>query len=240
MAAHDPRELPAAARVAVEHFPAVFGTDTGLLEERPALGVAWAPGRVNLIGEHTDYNEGFVLPLAVDRAVAFAGRGRGDGRVRLWSRQFQEMAEIELENLPTTFTAQAAQLPLWARYVLAVLSELKAAGLKLQGFSAVLHGDVPLGGGMSSSAALEVATAWAAALFSNGGVTIGEAAEASTSAWLPPLEVARLCQQAEHLASGVRCGILDQAASCLGRPGQALLLDCRSLEFRYLPFASER
>src|SRR5579875_2939334 len=198
MAAHDPRELPAAARVAVEHFPAVFGTDTGLLEERPALGVAWAPGRVNLIGEHTDYNEGFVLPLAVDRAVAFAGRGRGDGRVRLWSRQFQEMAEIELENLPTTFTAQAAQLPLWARYVLAVLSELKAAGLKLQGFSAVLHGDVPLGGGMSSSAALEVATAWAASLFSDGHFAIGKGAATSTT--LTPLEVARLCQRAEHLA----------------------------------------
>ncbi|MBX5450747.1 galactokinase [Thermogemmatispora sp.] len=238
MTANEPKELPAAARVAVEHFPAVFGADEGLLAERPALGVAWAPGRVNLIGEHTDYNEGFVLPLAVDRVVAFAGRGRRDGRVRLWSCQFQELAEIEVEGLPAAFTAQAARLPAWARYVLAVLSELKAAGLKLRGFSAVINGDVPLGGGMSSSAALEVATAWAAALFSEGGFGIGEGAAAAVA--LKPLEVARLCQQAEHLASGVRCGILDQAASCLGRPGQALLLDCRSLEFRYLPFESER
>ncbi|WP_376794259.1 galactokinase [Thermogemmatispora sp.] len=238
MLTNEPRELPAAARVAVEQFPTVFGADEGQVEGLSALGVAWAPGRVNLIGEHTDYNEGFVLPLAVDRVTAFAGRARGDGRVRLWSQQFQELAEIELEGLPGTFAAQASRLPTWARYVLAVLSELKAAGLDLRGFNAVLHGDVPLGGGMSSSAALEVATAWAAALFSGGRFAIGEAMAASTA--LSPLEVARLCQRAEHLASGVRCGILDQAASCLGRPGQALLLDCRSLDVRYLPFESER
>ncbi|WP_176728968.1 galactokinase [Thermogemmatispora onikobensis] len=238
MMAHDPKELPSAARLALELFSTVFGVDEEQTGERAVLGVAWAPGRVNLIGEHTDYNEGFVLPLAVDRVAAFAGRARGDGRVRLWSRQFQELAEIELEGLPATFSAQATRLPSWARYVLAVLSELKAAGLDLQGFSAVLHGDVPLGGGMSSSAALEVATAWAASLFSGGRFVIGEGAAAPTS--LSPLEVARLCQRAEHLASGVRCGILDQAASCLGRPGQALLLDCRSLDFRYLPFESER
>lgn len=237
MVANDPRGLPPAARLAVEHFSIVFGMDEGQSGEQAALGVAWAPGRVNLIGEHTDYNEGFVLPLAVDRVVAFAGRVRSDGRVRLWSRQFQELAEIELEGLPATFAAQAARLPAWARYVLAVLSELKAAGLALQGFNAVLHGDVPLGGGMSSSAALEVATSWAASLFSGGRFAIGQGAATSTT--LAPLEVARLCQRAEHLASGVRCGILDQAASCLGRPGHALLLDCRSLDFRYLPFESE-
>jgi galactokinase len=237
MVANDPRRLPPAAQLAVEHFSMVFGMDEGQSDEQTALGVAWAPGRVNLIGEHTDYNEGFVLPLAVDRVVAFAGRRRSDGHVRLWSRQFQELAEIELEGLPATFAAQAARLPTWARYVLAVLSELKAAGLALQGFNAVLHGDVPLGGGMSSSAALEVATAWAASLFSDGHFAIGKGAATSTT--LAPVEVARLCQRAEHLASGVRCGILDQAASCLGRPGHALLLDCRSLDFRYLPFESE-
>ncbi|GCE13020.1 galactokinase [Tengunoibacter tsumagoiensis] len=195
------------------------------------LGGAWAPGRVNLIGEHTDYNGGFVLPLAVDRVASCGGRRRKDQLVRLWSTHASEYAQFTLEGLPQSFDEQRQQLPGWARYLLGVATELVRAGIVLQGFDAVVAGDVPLGGGMSSSAALEIATAQAFALFSDGKFTIGEKGTTLTY-----LEVAALCQRAEQIASGVMCGILDQAASVLGLPGKAILLDCRSMEYRYLPF----
>jgi galactokinase len=195
------------------------------------LGAAWAPGRINLIGEHTDYNDGYVLPLAVDRVAVFAGCQRSDKLIRLVSLHFNAQIEFMLEGLPDNFEQQREGLPGWARYILGVVSEVVKTGVALQGFDAVVGGDVPLGGGMSSSAALEVATVQACSLFSNGTLTIGGA-----HATMRPLEVATLCQRAEHIASGVRSGILDQAASCLGRPGQAVLLDCRSLEATYLPF----
>lgn len=222
--------LPLPAQDALWEFPTAF--QDSVMYCGP-LGAAWAPGRINLIGEHTDYNAGYVLPLAVDRVAAFAGRARADGWVRLWSMHFQERAEFSLEDLPASFEQQRAGLPGWARYVLAVAAELRRAGLPLDGFDAVLQGDVPVGGGMSSSAALEVATVQACQFFAQGVFTIG-----TQGATLTPLQVAELCQHAEWIASGVRCGILDQAASCLGRPGQAVLLDCRSLEYRYLPFAT--
>ncbi|MBO0778220.1 MAG: galactokinase [Ktedonobacteraceae bacterium] len=219
------RLLPA-PREALAQFSQIFdGHYVG------PLGAAWAPGRVNLIGEHTDYNDGFVLPLAVDRVAAFAGRTRADAQVRLWSTHFNEQVQLSLEGLPGNFEEQRIKLPVWARYILGVISELVKAGIVLRGFDAVVGGDVPLGGGMSSSAALEVATVQACSLFSRGAFTIGE-----TNATLKPLEVAALCQRAEHIASGLRSGILDQAASCLGRPENAVLLDCRSLAARYLPF----
>ena len=220
--------LPAPAREAVKEFSVVF-QDASLYRGSP--GAAWAPGRVNLIGEHTDYNAGYVLPLAVDRVAAFAGRARSDERVRLWSLHFKEMAEFSLVGLPETFAGVREGLPGWARYPLGVAAELRRAGIPLGGFDAVLQGDVPVGGGMSSSAALEVASVQAFQFFSQDAFTIG-----STGATLTPLQVAELCQHAEWEASGVHCGILDQASSCLGRPGQAVLLDCRSLEYRYLPF----
>ncbi len=224
----EPAFLPLPARDALERFPIAMIDGA---QYTSAMGVAWAAGRVNLIGEHTDYNDGFVLPIAVDRVVAFAGRARSDGIVRLWSTHFQEYAQFSLEGLPETFDQQSSVLPAWARYVLGVIAELTRAGAILCGFDAVVNGDIPVGGGMSSSAALEVATAQACMLFSNGRFTIG-----TEGAILTPMEVAAVCQRAEQVASGVLCGILDQAASCLGRPGHAILLDCRSLEYRYLPF----
>jgi galactokinase len=220
--------MPEPAQDALSIFPIVMNDG---IQYASTLGAAWASGRVNLIGEHTDYNDGYVLPIAIDRVVVFAGRARSDGIVRLWSTHFQAYAQFSLEGLPETFEQQSHILPAWARYILGVIAELTRAGVVLRGFDAVVHGDVPVGGGMSSSAAIEVATAQACMLFSNDRFTIG--AEGTT---LTPLEVAALCQRAEHIASGVRSGILDQAASCLGRPGQAILLDCRSLEYRYLPF----
>jgi galactokinase len=213
----------------IERFPQVFNDDVSYTSP---LGAAWAPGRVNIIGEHTDYNAGFVLPLAVDRVSAFAGRTRPDQTVRLWSTHFQEYAQFTVQGLPDTFDEQREHTPSWARYALGVLTELARAGLSVSGFDATVSGDVPLGGGMSSSAALEVATAQAAALFSQGAITIGE-----QSATLSLMDVAALCQRAEHIASRLRSGILDQAASCLGRPRHAVLLDCRSLDYHYLPFA---
>ncbi len=224
----DTNRLPQPAVSALELFAPVFHDDAPYVG---GIGAAWAPGRVNLIGEHTDYNDGFVLPMAVDRVVAFAGRARGDTQVRLWSAHFSEYASIMLDSLPESFDEQRAHLPGWARYVLGVITELMRAGVQFSGFDAIVHGDVPVGGGMSSSAAIEVATAQACMFFSRGSFTIGD-----HDATFQPIEVAALCQRAEHRASGVRSGILDQAASCLGRPGKAVLLDCRSLEYRYLPF----
>lgn len=224
----DARTLPQPAQKALEKFPIAMNYNT---EYSGQLGAAWAPGRVNLIGEHTDYNDGYVLPLAVDRVTAFAGRARNDKTVRLWSAQFQTFAQFSLEGLPETFEQQREPLPGWARYVLGVVAELSRKGIALNGFDAVVDGDVPLGGGMSSSAALEVATAYACALFSADQFSIG-----SEGATLTPMQVAAICQRAEQIASGVQCGILDQAASCLGQPEKAVLLDCRSLEYRYLPF----
>lgn len=221
-------ELPQPALEALDLFAQVFHDDT---QYAGSTGAAWAPGRVNLIGEHTDYNDGFVLPIAVDRVVALAGRARTDSLVRLWSAHFSEYAQIALVGLPESFDEQREYLPGWARYVLGVITELLRAGARFSGFDAVVHGDVPVGGGMSSSAAIEVAAAQACMFFSHGSFTIGQ-----RDATFQPVEVAALCQRAEHIASGVRSGILDQAASCLGQAGKAILLDCRSLAYRYLPF----
>src|SRR5258708_16591369 len=154
--------LPTPAKEALHTFATVFQDSSA---EGPA-GAAWAPGRVNLIGEHTDYNAGYVLPLAVDRVAAFAGRGRADQVVRLWSVYFNEMAEFSLASLPATFEQVRETLPGWARYILAVANELLRAGIPLAGFDAVFQGDVPVGGGMSSSAAVEVATVQAFQFFS--------------------------------------------------------------------------
>lgn len=221
---------PAPALVAAEAFETIF--QDGFAYSGP-LGMAWAPGRINLIGEHTDYNAGYVLPLAVDRVAAFAGRARGDQRVRLWSAHFQEYAAFSLEDEPETFEQASQNLPGWARYILSVAAELRRADLPLTGFDAVLAGDVPVGGGMSSSAALEVASVQAFSFFAAHPFTIS-----SEGATLTPLQAAEICQRAEWAASSLRCGILDQAASCLGKPGHAVLLDCRSLDYRYLPFVA--
>src|SRR5690348_15413072 len=146
----DTRSFPQPALAAAEQFPTAF--QDGSASYTTAPGLAWAPGRVNLIGEHTDYNDGFVLPLAVDRVSAFAGRTRDDQTIRLWSPHFDQYAQFSLEGLPDTFEQQRATLPGWARYILGVVTELVRAGIPLAGFDAVVSGDVPLGGGMSSSA----------------------------------------------------------------------------------------
>ncbi|MFL5582725.1 MAG: galactokinase [Gemmatimonadaceae bacterium] len=183
--------------------------------EAPAW-VARAPGRVNLIGDHTDYNDGFVLPMAIDRAVWVALRPSADGRVRVQSLEFGEGVEFDPGRLPASRDGDG-----WSEYVRGVAWALAGAGLPLRGWEGVVAGDVPLGAGLSSSAALELATARAFAA-------------ASAIEWRPA-PMARLAQRAENGWVGVNCGIMDQLISAAGTEGHALLIDCRSLEVRPVP-----
>lgn len=169
---------------------------------------AAAPGRVNLIGEHTDYNDGFVLPMAIDRHVVVVAARGASSSVRLHSTACGESAII------STLKVTDMALPPWARYVQGVLAGCAARGMLPGSFDAVIHADVPLGGGLSSSAALEVATA--------------TLVEALTGQTLDQAAKALLCQKAEHDFAGVPCGIMDQFSSTMGRAGCLLLLDCRS------------
>jgi galactokinase len=176
-----------------------------------------APGRVNLIGDHTDYNGGFVLPLAIDLECVVRARRRDDRVVRVTSDAFDEAVE-----LPADGSVEPHEVtPRWGRLVAGVLSALARRGRLGVGVDAHVASSVPVGGGLSSSAALEVALALA--LCDAAGLT------------LSPLELARACQEAEHAATGVPCGIMDQLASLCGRRGNALLIDCRSLGVEPVP-----
>ncbi|GAB4560788.1 MAG: galactokinase [Anaerolineae bacterium] len=168
-----------------------------------------APGRVDLMGSHTDYNEGYVLTLPIDRDVWIAARPRSDGRVRVASLNVDGQSEFSLDQIERDDATP------WSNYVRGVAAVLQAEGLPLIGFDGLIHSTVPLGGGLSSSAALESATA---ILFR----TLG--------GWdIEPVRLALLCQKAENTFVGVNCGILDQYTSIMGEEGCALLLDCRNL-----------
>ncbi|HEU5440591.1 MAG TPA: galactokinase [Ktedonobacterales bacterium] len=212
--------LPEPAQRALADYREHFGRPD---DTRP-ITVAWAPGRVNLIGEHTDYNEGLVLPVAVDRYVALAGRPTTAGATTTcYSVHHRRAASFGAAR--SALRNDRRRLPLFARYVRGVLAELATlpGAPRVPAFDAAIAGDVPVGGGMSSSAALTVAIATLA------GALSGPA--------LDPLDTARLCQHAEQHSTGVQVGIMDQAASCLGRPGSALFLDCRSLAYEHVPVA---
>lgn len=183
--------------------------------------VARAPGRVNLIGEHTDYNDGFVLPMTIDRAVWIAFRPRDDGRVHVHSLDFDAMARFPLDDLQKASASAANPNDHWAEYVKGVAWALREAGHRLRGWEGVVAGDVPLGAGLSSSAALEMATARVFAAVS--GLTWDASG------------MARIGQRAENDWIGVNCGVMDQMISAAGRAGHALLIDCRSLETRPAP-----
>ena len=185
---------------AVSLFARCFG--------HPPKWMAAAPGRVNLIGEHTDYNDGFVLPMAIERYTLLAADRNTTGVVTLHSLTTGETATFSMRG------GIERGEPAWSNYVRGVIVGFQKAGRKIPGFDAVIDSTVPYGGGLASSAALEVATA-----------TLLEAMGRKA---LDPLEKAMLCQQAEHDFAGVPCGIMDQFTSILGRKDNALLLDCRS------------
>ena len=173
-----------------------------------------APGRVNLIGEHTDYNDGFVFPLAIDRAVWIALEPRDDRKVVVHSIDYKESGEFSSTALKNTKSG-------WIEYIKGTAWSLQDAGHRLCGWEGVLAGDVPLGAGLSSSAALEMATARAFAA-------------ASDLAW-EPAPMALLGQRAENKWVGVNCGIMDQMISAAGKAGHALLIDCRDLKTELVP-----
>ncbi|MFB3890582.1 MAG: galactokinase [Phycisphaerae bacterium] len=226
-----------------EQFQSTYG--------RAPQGAASAPGRVNLIGEHTDYNGGFVLPIAIERRTVALWAGRDDSTLN-----FQSLASgtgilpVRTTGVPPVETAHgrgrmprqltgkmpvplAVDLakpiaplgePKWANYVKGVAACLLERGVRLRGADLLIAGDVPLGGGLSSSASLEVAVAMALL------------AAAGASGAIPPRELALLCQRAENVYAGAPCGIMDQSIAVMGRPGRALLLDCRSGDTQQVPF----
>jgi galactokinase len=189
----------------LDGFKARFGT---------AASIYRAPGRVNLIGEHTDYNDGFVLPAAIEFYCWVAAVPRRDGKLVVYSENFNETIEAALDSL-----SPLAQKH-WANYALGVAWALRKAGKPLTGANIYIAGEVPLGAGLSSSAAIEVAVAFALLGESKNGVDRSE--------------LARLCQKAENEFVGARVGIMDQFVSCYGRASHALLLDCRSLEHEFV------
>ncbi|MFZ0771146.1 MAG: galactokinase [Candidatus Sulfotelmatobacter sp.] len=174
-----------------------------------------APGRVNLIGEHTDYNDGFVMPGAIGLCTRVAASPREDRQLSIRSAQFPGHFTFDLDHLPQRSTGS------WCDYVLGVAVVLRQAGHSLRGANVLVHSEIPIGAGLSSSAAVEVASALALIDLSAAAV--------------PMAEIARLCQRSENSFIGARVGIMDQFVSCLGKAGHALLLDCRSLEFELIP-----
>jgi galactokinase len=189
-----------------QHFKDLFGSPPRIF---------CAPGRVNLLGEHTDYNDGFVMPCAIGFSTRVAISARQDRKLVIRSEEFSEQFEFDLDNLPIRGKG------VWSDYVLGVAVMLRQIGHPTPGASLLVRGEVPIGAGLSSSAAIEVASALA--LMSLNGAS------------LPLPEVAKLCQRAENVFIGARVGIMDQFVSCLGKAGHALLLDCRSLEFKLIP-----
>jgi len=175
-----------------------------------------SPGRVNLIGEHTDYNDGFVLPAAVDKSIILAIHPNETTTCRFYAVDKEETFETEI-----TGDLQKSDKG-WPNYLLGVVDQLREHGFEVDGFDCVFGGNVPIGAGMSSSAALE------------GGVLFGLA---ELHGWdIPPVKMAKIAQKAENEFVGVQCGIMDQFASLNGKEGYALKLDCRSLDYEYFPF----
>ena len=193
----------------------VLNTFQTLYKEEPII--TRSPGRVNIIGEHLDYNEGYVLPAAIDKAIYVGISKRNDDEIYLHSVDYNEDYQVSVQDLKPTKT--------WATYVLGVTDQLIKRGHKISGFNVVLDGDVPVGAGLSSSAALECATAFAL----NEVFSLG----------LEKLEMVKIAQKAEHAFAGVMVGIMDMFASMFGKKDHVLKLDCRSLEYEYKPLKLE-
>ena len=200
---------PAAARVGAL-FREKFGARACIFR---------APGRVNLIGEHTDYNDGFVMPAAIGFYTWVGAGKRQDRDLKAYSVLYDEKITLPLDDLAGPPRRH------WGDFIRGVAAALQGAGCQLDGANLVIHGEIPLGAGLSSSASLEVALAFALTCLS--GIA------------LPRLELVKICQRAEHEYVGTRCGIMDQFAVSFSKAGNALLLDCRSLDYRLLPVARD-
>ena len=196
-------------RIIEEKFKSLFGDN---------YMVYTSPGRVNLIGEHTDYNGGFVFPGAIDKGIYAAINPNGTDKVRAYSADYNEQVEFGMNE-------EDAPKESWARYIFGVCREMKKRGFEPKGFDTVFVGDVPLGAGMSSSAAL--ASTFANALNEIFNLNIDR------------FELARIGQSTEHNYCGVKCGIMDQFASVFGKKGHLMRLNCATMEFEYFPFNPE-
>lgn len=182
-------------------------------------GVYAAPGRVNLIGEHTDYNDGFVMPMAIEKDIRMVMQLREDKKVNAYSLDYDKLIEFKIDNLLYD------KENIWVNYIKGIIDELQKMGKKLQGFNLIFTGDIPQGSGLSSSAALEVVTALA----------ISDLHKIDIEA----VELALLAQRAENNFVNVQCGIMDQYISRLGKKDNALLIDCRTNEYLLVPFENE-
>ena len=174
-----------------------------------------SPGRINLIGEHTDYNDGLVLPAAIDKEMALAISVKKDGPCIVYSYDYEHQISFNLENFSANSTP-------WLNYILGVVAQIQKKGMSIRPFDCVFGGNIPLGAGLSSSAALECVFIYALNELNSLG--------------LDKLEMVKMAQKAEHEYAGVNCGIMDQFASMFGEKDHVIQLDCRSLEYRSFPF----
>lgn len=197
------------ATVDVDRFKSIF---KDLYGTEPL--VVKSPGRINVIGEHTDYNGGFVMPAAINKAIYVAVSKRDDEEIHLYAEDFKQSHEAILTELKSSEKG-------WPNYILGVVDQIIKRNKTINGFNLYIDGDVPLGAGLSSSAAVECATAFALDQLFNLG--------------FQKLEITDIAQKAEHVFAGVSCGIMDQFASVFGKKDHAIMLDCRSMEYEYVP-----
>jgi galactokinase len=174
-----------------------------------------SPGRINLIGEHTDYNGGFVMPAAINYDTVFAVSDAADGKSEIYSLKYSEPFVLDLDNI------RPVETPAWANYLLGVIKQFQLHEVKIKPFKCVFGGEVPLGAGLSSSASIECGFAYALNELNRSNI--------------PELRMIEMAQWSEHNFVGVKCGIMDQFASMMGKKGHVIVLDCRSLEYHYSP-----